>query len=140
MIIDIGINNLTSLNEMASNFNLNVTEKDLNKENDFYIGYLLDDKLVAFLNYSVYYERAEINYIFVLQEYRKKFIATKMLNYMFKKVENLDNITLEVRESNLEAISLYEKNGFEKCAIRERYYGNENAIMMIRRFGDYNGR
>ena len=29
-------------------------------------------------------------------------------------------ITLEVRESNLPAISLYEKNGFEKVTIRKK--------------------
>lgn len=138
MIIEINIDNLTSLNEMASNFNLNITENDLKRENEYYIGYILDKKLIGFLNYSIYYERAELNYIFVLPSYRKKNIATKMLNYMFNNISKLENITLEVRENNKVAIQLYEKNGFEKCAIRKNYYGKEDAIMMIKKFGDKN--
>lgn len=136
MIIKINIDNLTSLNEMASNFNLNITENDLKKENDYYIGYMLDKNLVGFLNYSIYYERAELNYIFVLPSYRKQEIATKMLNYMFNNISKLENITLEVCENNNSAIKLYEKNGFEKCAIRKNYYGKEDAIMMIKKLGD----
>ena len=56
MIIQISIDDLTSLNEMASNFNLNITEEDLNKENDYYIGYMLGNKLISFAYYSIYYE------------------------------------------------------------------------------------
>lgn len=138
MITKIGINDLTSLNKMASNFNLNINEEDLKKENDYYIGYIFDNKLVGFAHYTIYYERAELNYIFVLPEYRNNSIATKMLNYIFNNIIELENITLEVRMSNKAAIKLYEKSGFKKCAIRKNYYGKEDAIMMIRKFGDNN--
>lgn len=138
MIVKISVNDLTSLNKMASNFNLNITKDDLNKENDYYIGYMLGNKLISFAHYSIYYERAELNYIFVLPEYRNNNIATQMLNHIFNNIIQLDNITLEVCESNKLAIKLYEKNGFKKCAIRKNYYGKEDAIMMIRKFGDDN--
>jgi hypothetical protein len=44
-------------------------------------------------------------------------------------------ITLEVRESNLPAIELYEKSGFERMGIRKNFYSNpaENAIVMRKR-------
>ena len=42
-------------------------------------------------------------------------------------------ITLEVRESNLPAIKLYEKFGFEIVNTRKKYYGEENAYLMGRR-------
>ena len=129
---------LASLNNMASNFNLEITTEDMNKENDYYIGYINNNELVAFICYSIYFERAEINYIFVLPEYRNNKIASKLLDYTLNKVKNLENITLEVRKSNLRAISLYEKKGFNKCAIRKNYYGSEDAIMMIKKFGDNN--
>lgn len=129
---------LASLNNMASNFNLKITTEDLKKENDYYIGYVNNNELVAFICYSIYFERAEINYIFVLPEYRNNKIASKLLDYTLNKVKNLENITLEVRESNLEAVSLYKKKGFYKCAIRKNYYGSEDAIMMIKKFGDNN--
>ena len=39
---------------------------------------------------------------------------------------------LEVRESNISAIKLYEKVGFEEINRRKKYYGNEDAIIMER--------
>ena len=41
-------------------------------------------------------------------------------------------INLEVRESNNNAVSLYEKHGFENCGIRKNFYENptEDAVIM----------
>lgn len=96
-----------------------------------FIVYLEDTKIIGFLSYSVIYERAEINYIFVLESYRGKKIASKMLNYMISSCKICDNITLEVRESNSIAISLYKKFGFKEVAIRDNYYNNEDGILMM---------
>lgn len=96
-----------------------------------FIVYLEDTKIIGFLSYSVIYERAEINYIFVLESYRGKKIASKMLNHMISSCKICDNITLEVRESNSIAISLYKKFGFKEVAIRENYYNNEDGILMM---------
>lgn len=96
-----------------------------------FIVYLEDTKIIGFLSYSVIYERAEINYIFVLESYRGKEIASKMLNYMISSCKICDNITLEVRKSNSIAISLYKKFGFKEVAIRENYYNNEDGILMM---------
>lgn len=96
-----------------------------------FIVYLEDTKIIGFLNYSVIYERAEINYIFVLEDYRGKKVASKMLNYMISSCKICDNITLEVRKSNSIAISLYKKFGFKEVAIRENYYNNEDGILMM---------
>ena len=114
MIRNINNNDLSSLNLLTSYFNL----------------------LIGFVNYSIYYDRAELNYIFVLQKYRNLNIASQMLRYVLDKINMLVNITLEVNENNYAAIKLYEKYGFQKCAIREKYYGKENAILMIKKFGD----
>ena len=47
---------------------------------------------------------------------------------------NIANIFLEVRKSNLSAIRLYEKKGFNEIGIRNNYYQNrhskEDAILM----------
>lgn len=96
-----------------------------------FIVYLEDTKIIGFLSYSVIYERAEINYIFVLESYRGEKIASKMLNHMISSCKICDNITLEVRESNSIAISLYKKFGFKEVAIRENYYNNEDGILMM---------
>ena len=77
------------------------------------------------------YERAEINYIFVLENYRGKKLASKMLEFMIKSCKICENITLEVRKSNSIAISLYRKFGFKEVAIRKNYYNNEDGILMM---------
>ena len=92
---------------------------------------LENDEIIGFLSYSIIYERAEINYIFVLESYRSKKVASKMLDYMIKTCKICDNITLEVRKSNNIAISLYKKYGFKEVATRENYYNDEDGILMM---------
>lgn len=96
-----------------------------------FIVYLENDKIIGILSYSIIYERAEINYIFVLESYRGKKVASKMLDYIIKTCKICDNITLEVRKSNNIAISLYKKYGFQEVAIRENYYNDEDGILMM---------
>ena len=47
--------------------------------------------------------------------------------------EKIKYITLEVRESNVAAISLYDKNGFVSIGERKGYYqdNNEDALIMF---------
>lgn len=99
-----------------------------------YIGYEIDNKIVSFLNYSLIYDRIEIEYIYTNPDYRNKNLATILLNFLCDLGINYDclNITLEVRCSNVNAINFYEKNGFKKVSIRKNYYNGEDGILMIR--------
>ena len=53
-----------------------------------------------------------------------------MLETLIKKEPT--TITLEVRENNQEAISLYQKFNFEKKAIRKGYYQGIDGLLMER--------
>lgn len=96
--------------------------------------YELNDKIVGFINYSVMYDKAEIDYIFVDLNYRNKGIGTELLNEMFKKLKetSVSCITLEVKCTNKEAISLYEKSGFKKVSVRKNYYKGIDAFLMLK--------
>ena len=96
--------------------------------------YELDNKVVGFINYSIMYERAEINYIYVDKEYRKKDIASKLIEYMIDDcmTKRCDNITLEVSNQNQAGINLYKKYGFEEKAVRKNYYKNGDGILMMK--------
>ena len=97
------------------------------------IEYYLDES-VAYLEYSIIYDRMEIDNLYVTEEYRNRGIASALMEYLidiFNK-NNLVNITLEVRVSNDIAISLYKKYGFKEVSIRKYYYilqqyGNTNS-------------
>ena len=95
-----------------------------------FVVYKNKDVILGYLYYSLIYDRIEINQFEVLEEYRNKKIGSSLLDYLV----NLGNydITLEVRETNVPAISLYEKLGFEEAGIRKNFYEKpvENALIM----------
>ena len=99
--------------------------------NDFecVYGYYVDNILVGVIDYSVIYDRIELNYIFVLDGYRSMGIASIMMKYICDM--NL-SISLEVSENNFKAINLYKKFGFKEVARRKNYYGEFDGILMVR--------
>lgn len=88
-----------------------------------------EDKILGFLIYDLIYDRCEIEYIGVLEEYRNKHIASKLMEYL---IDKYNNISLEVNVNNIKAINLYKKYGFKEVATRKNYYKNEDALLMIR--------
>ncbi len=138
MIVNLIVDDLASLNFLASNFNIKYETDVLDSSFQHILLFKENGLLVGFIDYSCFYERAEINYIFVLDGYRKKGIAYRLINYVFDNYD-FDSITLEVRSSNIAAINLYKKCGFKVCSIRKNYYGDEDALMLIWENGDCNG-
>ena len=94
---------------------------------------LEENKLIGYLYYSDIYDRIEINQFEVKEEYRTKGNGDLLLKELIK--SNKD-ITLEVRESNVPAISLYKKNKFKEVSKRKNYYNGEDGILMERTGGD----
>lgn len=96
------------------------------------IEYIIDESIIAFLEYSLIYDRIEIDNILVDENYRKQGIGTKLMAYLVSQAIELRviNITLEVRVSNTNAINLYKKFGFREVALRKYYYGDEDGILM----------
>lgn len=106
-----------------------------NKENNPFarrIEYVDNNNTIGFLEYSIIYDRMEINNIKVEEEYQNKGIGTKLMSYVISIaiIEHVINITLEVRKSNEKARHLYHKFGFNEVALRKFYYGDEDGILM----------
>ena len=99
----------------------------------------IEDQIVGFVDYMITFNSATITQIAVDQTFRKQGIATKLLIEMENTFptdieEVVENTTLEVRESNLAAINLYKKSGYEVVTIKKHYYEDgENAIYMVKR-------
>ena len=96
------------------------------------LSYYIDDKQVGYLDYSLIYDRMEIDNFFVNDDCRGLGIGKKLLSYLVVVGINnhVLNITLEVRKSNEVARSLYKKFGFREVALRKFYYGDEDGILM----------
>lgn len=105
----------------------------LNDPFEKFAGFFINNILVGVIAYSVIYERAEINYILVDENYRHKGIAQELLNFVFKEIDNnCDNISLEVNVNNNPAVNLYLKCGFKIVTVRKNYYGSSDGYLMIK--------
>lgn len=111
-----------------------IREVDTTYSNPFArkIEYVIDDKVVGYLDYSLIYDRMEIDNFSVIEEYRNQGIGTKLLAHLISIAitYRVVNITLEVRVSNDIAINLYKNFGFREVALRKFYYGDEDGILM----------
>lgn len=104
----------------------NLQEMFYNKNYQFLIYF--DKKILGYLIISCVLDEIDIIHIAVSFNSRRKNIASMLL----KKLVEYKKVFLEVRESNTEAIALYEKNGFLRVSLRKNYYENpkEHAILM----------
>jgi [ribosomal protein S18]-alanine N-acetyltransferase len=93
-----------------------------------------DDRLVGYLIISRYADAWHIMNIAIDEDYRRRGIATQLLNRLFELTSSDDRrgYTLEVRVSNGHAIKLYESLGFVARGIRRGYYtdNREDALIM----------
>ena len=92
--------------------------------------YFVYDRI--FSEYSLIYDRMEIDNIVVNEDVRNQGIGTKLMAHLISiAIEyKVVNITLEVRVSNEIARNLYKKFGFREVALRKYYYGDEDGILM----------
>lgn len=135
MIRELKEKDLLIANKLLETFNYKLDNESFN--NDFLKVLVYEEEFIkGILVYKYLYDRAEIDYIIVDNNYRNLGIATKLLNFMENKHKNIINITLEVRESNREAISFYKKNGFKEVTKRKNYYKDEDGILMIKNLGE----
>ena len=93
-----------------------------------------EEKIVGYGGIWLVSGEGQITNIAVHPKMRKKGIASKILKELIVCAEGCEQMFLEVRESNIAAISLYEKHGFQKCGVRKNFYHSpvENGIVMIR--------
>jgi [ribosomal protein S18]-alanine N-acetyltransferase len=91
--------------------------------------------LVGYLICSRYDTVWHIMNIAVDTDHRRLGIATELLAALYDRVDDHSvRYTLEVRQSNHQAIRLYEREGFRAAGLRRRYYqdNGEDALVMWR--------
>ena len=97
----------------------------------FYLAFA-DGKTAGYMGVQIFSGEGYVTNIATLPEFRRHGVAKALIN---KALENeMDFITLEVRESNIPAIELYNSFGFVEVGKRPNYYSNptENAILMTK--------
>lgn len=99
---------------------------------------LVDGKRAGYIGSWLTIPNAEILNLFVSEPYRNMGIAKQLTNSVIDVCtqHSIEALTLEVRESNHQAIQLYSGLGFTKEAIRKNYYSDgEHAWLMVKQIG-----
>lgn len=97
-----------------------------------------NQKVLGYVGISCILDEGYITNIAVFPEFRQKGVGTALLNRVFSLASDigLSFVSLEVRVSNENAISLYKKFGFKTEGKRKNFYDNpkEDALIMTKRF------
>ena len=130
------VSDILSLDD--ENFSNNFDEK-------FYLEYIKNRRvivaekeniIVGYVLFNQILDEAEIYKIVVSKNFRNKQIAFKIIEFLLDELKknNVKKIFLEVRKSNIPAISLYKKCGFINIREIIDYYTNpkEDGIMMLK--------
>lgn len=98
-----------------------------------------DGELVGFGGYSIAADQADVIDVAVAPACRRRGIARTLMQTVLAdaSARGAAAIFLEVRASNVPAISLYTALGFSACGVRKNYYANprEDAVLMTRPLG-----
>ena len=103
--------------------------KEILSDTDSIYNYMNDELVLGYLEIRLVDGVVDIMNLFVNEEERRKGIATSLMEKLISE-ENYTRIMLEVNENNNPAIRLYNKLGFKEISLRDRYYGEDTAIIM----------
>ncbi len=121
----------------SSPWSENALSEELTNDNSYFL-VAISDKVLGYIGVQEICGEAYITNVAVFSEYRKLGIGRRLLKTAVDNAESrgCEFITLEVRESNKSAISLYESENFEIAGIRKNFYSNptENGIIYTKYF------
>ena len=92
------------------------------------------DKVAGYVGSQSVMGESDMMNVAVHPDFRRQGVAEKLVLELVAALAKNDNhcLTLEVRASNVSAISLYEKLGFAQVGLRKNYYRNpkEDALIL----------
>lgn len=109
-------------------------QKVLDQDNYRVLGIFLDNRLNAYIVISLMRDEAEIINLAVHPDLRNMGLARTLISKAIDVCAQtkVKKIFLEVRPSNLPALSVYRASGFVQVARRKKYYqeGQEDALVL----------
>ena len=104
------------------------------RSNSFLYKVSHNDKIIAYTFSWIILDEMHIGNFAVIKGYRQQGIGKAFMNFIIEEGKRLgaEFYYLEVRKSNIPAISLYQKMGFRIVGIRKEYYSDnkEDAYLM----------
>jgi ribosomal-protein-alanine acetyltransferase len=113
----------------------------LENDNAFVIVAEYEGEFAGYADIWTVLDEADLYSIAVRVDFRRKGIGDAIMLAMTEMLSanGVATINLEVRVSNMPAIKLYKKYGFNECGVRPGYYldNGEDALIMKRETGGY---
>ncbi|HHX66957.1 MAG: ribosomal protein S18-alanine N-acetyltransferase [Miniphocaeibacter sp.] len=112
----------------------------LNNEYAHYFVVEKNNELIGYFGMLIVLDECQIHNIGIIEEEQNQGYGNKIMEYIINycKENNINFISLEVREYNFKAIHLYSKYGFKKMSRISGYYTNpsEDGLLMRLDLGD----
>ena len=107
---------------------------ELNNELAFWLTAIEGDLVAGYIGSQTVIDETDMMNVAVHPDFRRKGIAEALVNALIEALKSRGSrcLTLEVRASNVPAITLYEKLGFSQIGRRKNYYRNprEDALIL----------
>ena len=92
------------------------------------------DRVAGYIGSQTVMDETDMMNVAVHPDFRRQGIAEALVNALVENLQKMGShcLTLEVRASNIPAITLYEKLGFSEIGRRKNYYRNprEDALIL----------
>ncbi len=119
----------------------NALREELDNQNSHFL-VAVADGFAGYIGVQEICGEAYITNVAVFENYRKIGVGRMLLRAACDgaKGRGCEFITLEVRQSNVPAITLYESEGFEPAGVRKNFYSNptENGVIYTKYFCEVN--
>ena len=109
-------------------------ERELRNRSSYYFAARHEDRLVGYIGMWVVVGEAHITTLAVHPGCRRRGLGSHLLRLLMEhaRQRGAARVTLEVREQNVAAISMYRTFGFQQTGVLRGYYGDtgENGLVM----------
>ena len=104
---------------------------ELSNELALWLVALEGGEVVGYVGSQTVLQEADMMNVAVADSHRRRGIARRLVEELIRQLDAYQ-LTLEVRQSNLPAIALYESMGFQQVGLRKNYYQKpkENALIL----------
>lgn len=121
------------VSEFDEFWNYNILKKEIKSPASIYLVGKHGSEIVGFAGITITLDTAELNNIVIKKSHRGNGYASQLLNELIKIAlqKVCIKINLEVASSNIVAINLYKKFGFEQVGLRKKYYNNKEDALLF---------
>lgn len=131
LIREVNKDDFDKIREIGNHYNNHFKDTyDLDNSINKVYGYEDKGVIKGFVLINEFSDNIDLLMIIVKEEEQTKGIGSLLMDYLMK-IKVKKTITLEVNVNNDKAIHLYQKYNFEIVNIRKRYYGKDDAYVMV---------